>query len=259
MQENNSEASSSIDVIRQGRINKANELRDKGFNPYPYKFIKTASAKELQEKYKNLAEGEETADRYSVAGRVMAIRNSGMFIDIIDDSGKIQIFSHKQNIDNEKLKLLKLVDIGDIIGFTGDIRRTPRGELSIKAVDFEILTKSLKPLPEKFHGLTDVEAKYRERYVDLMMNEESRKIFLGRSKYYFFVRKFLNEHGFLEVETPVIQTSVSGATAKPFFTHYNALDIDCNLRIAPECYLKELIAAGFDKVYEFAKIGRAHV
>ena len=135
MQDNiTKESTSSIDVIRQGRIDKANTLREQGFNPYPYKFNKTASAKELQEKYKNLADGEETEDRYSVAGRVMAIRNSGMFIDLMDDTGKIQIFSHKQNIDPEKIKLLKLVDIGDIVGFTGDIRRTPRGELSIKVI-----------------------------------------------------------------------------------------------------------------------------
>ncbi len=160
---NTKEMNSSIDTIRQGRIQKAQELREKGINPYPYKFNKTASAKELQDKYKDLKEGEETTDTYSVAGRVMAIRNSGMFIDLMDDTGKIQIFSHKQNIDETKLKLLKLVDIGDIVGFTGDIRRTPRGELSIKAVDFEILTKSLKPLPEKFHGLTDVETRYRQR------------------------------------------------------------------------------------------------
>ena len=140
MQEtNNKEINSSIDTIRQGRIQKAQDLREKGVNPYPYKFNKTASAKQLQEKYINLADGEETTDTYSVAGRVMAIRNSGMFIDLMDDTGKIQIFSHKQNIDEPKLKLLKLVDIGDIVGFTGDIRRTPRGELSIKAVDFEII------------------------------------------------------------------------------------------------------------------------
>ena len=240
MQENTNvkESTSSIDVIRQGRIDKAQSLREQGFNPYPYKFEKTASAKELQEKYKNLADGEETEDRHSVAGRVMAIRNSGMFIDLMDDSGKIQIFCHKQNIDPEKIKLLKLVDIGDIMGFTGDIRRTPRGELSIKAVSFEVLTKSLKPLPEKFHGLTDVETKYRQRYVDLIINEETRDTFRKRSLIIQKVREFLAERGYLEVDTPILQTVASGANARPFNTHHNALDITQELFSLSYPYLK---------------------
>ncbi len=258
MQENNKQESvSSIDIIREGRINKAQELRDKGINPYPYKFNKTASAKELQEKYKDLKEGEETTDRYSVAGRVIAIRNSGMFIDLMDDSGKIQIFSHKQNIDAEKLKLLKLIDIGDIMGFIGDIRRTPRGELSIKAVDFEVLTKSLKPLPEKFHGLTDVETKYRKRYVDLIINEETRQTFKKRSLIIQKIREFLAQRGYLEVDTPILQTVASGANARPFTTHHNALDMDMTMRIALELYLKRLIVGGVsEKVYEIGKCFR---
>ena len=258
MQENiTKETTSSIDVIRQGRIQKAQDLREKGINPYPYKFEKTASAKELQEKYKNLADGEETIDRYSVAGRVMAIRNSGMFIDLMDDTGKIQIFSHKQNIDAEKLKLLKLVDIGDIMGFTGDIRRTPRGELSVKAIDFEVLTKSLKPLPEKFHGLTDVETKYRQRYVDLIINEETRETFKKRSLIIQKIREFLAQRGYLEVDTPILQTVASGANAKPFTTHHNALDMDMTMRIALELYLKRLIVGGVsEKIYEIGKCFR---
>lgn len=259
MQENTNvkETGSSIDVIRQGRIDKAQNLREQGYNPYPYKFEKTASAKELQEKYKNLADGEETEDRYSVAGRVMAIRNSGMFIDLMDDTGKIQIFSHKQNIDPEKIKLLKLVDIGDIMGFTGDIRRTPRGELSIKVVDFEVLTKSLKPLPEKFHGLTDVETKYRQRYVDLIINEETRETFRKRSLIIQKVREFLAQRGYLEVDTPILQTVASGANARPFTTHHNALDMDMTMRIALELYLKRLIVGGVsERVYEIGKCFR---
>ncbi len=259
MQENTNvkESTSSIDVIRQGRIDKAQNLREQGFNPYPYKFEKTASAKELQEKYKNLADGEETEDRYSVAGRVMAIRNSGMFIDLMDDTGKIQIFSHKQNIDPEKIKLLKLVDIGDIMGFTGDIRRTPRGELSIKAVDFEVLTKSLKPLPEKFHGLTDVETKYRQRYVDLIINEDTRETFRKRSLIVQKIREFLAQRGYLEVDTPILQTVASGANARPFNTHHNALDMDMTMRIALELYLKRLIVGGVsERVYEIGKCFR---
>ena len=254
---NTKEATSSIDVIRQGRIDKAQTLREQGINPYPYKFEKTASAKELQEKYKNLAEGEETEDRYKVAGRVMAIRNSGMFIDLMDDTGKIQIFSHKQNIDPEKIKLLKLVDIGDIMGFEGDIRRTPRGELSIKVVDFEVLTKSLKPLPEKFHGLTDVETKYRQRYVDLIINEETRETFRKRSLIVQKIREFLAQRGYLEVDTPILQTVASGANARPFNTHHNALDMDMTMRIALELYLKRLIVGGVsERVYEIGKCFR---
>ena len=258
MQENNTkETISSIDVIRQGRIDKAQHLRDLGFNPYPYKYEKTASAKELQEKYKSLADGEETTDRYKVAGRVMAIRNSGMFIDLMDDTGKIQIFSHKQNIDAEKIKLLKLVDIGDIVGFEGDIRRTPRGELSIKAIDFEVLTKSLKPLPEKFHGLTDVETKYRQRYIDLIINEETRETFRKRSLIIQKIREFLAERGYLEVDTPILQTVASGANARPFTTHHNALDMDMTMRIALELYLKRLIVGGVsERVYEIGKCFR---
>lgn len=258
MQDTNvKENTSSIDVIRQGRIKKANDLREKGINPYPYKYNKTASAKELQKKYENLAAGEETEDRYNVAGRIMAIRNSGMFIDLMDDTGKIQIFCHKQNIDEEKIKLLKLVDIGDIMGFTGDIRRTPRGELSIKAIDFEILTKSLKPLPEKFHGLTDVETKYRQRYVDLIINEETRETFKKRSLIIQKIREFLAQRGFLEVDTPILQTVASGANARPFTTHHNALDMDMTMRIALELYLKRLIVGGVsERVYEIGKCFR---
>ena len=254
---NTKESTSSIDVIRQGRIQKAEDLRTQGINPYPYRFVKTASAKELQEKYKNLADGEETEDRYAVAGRVMAIRNSGMFIDLMDDTGKIQIFSHKQNIDPEQIKLLKLVDIGDIMGFKGDIRRTPRGELSIKAVEFTILTKSLRPLPEKFHGLTDVETKYRQRYIDLIINEETRDTFRKRSLIIQKIREYLAERGFLEVDTPILQTVASGANARPFNTHHNALDMDMTMRIALELYLKRLIVGGVsERVYEIGKCFR---
>ncbi len=248
---------SSIDVIRQGRIQKANDLREKGINPYPYKYEKTASAEELQRKYKDLPAQEETQDRYSVAGRVMAIRNSGMFIDLMDDTGKIQIFSHKQNIDSEKLKLLKLVDIGDIMGFTGDIRRTPRGELSIKAIDFEILTKSLKPLPEKFHGLTDVETRYRQRYVDMIMNPEVKETFRKRGLIIQKIREYLTSRGFLEVETPMLHSQAGGANARPFETHHNALDIPMYMRIAPELHLKRLMVGGLsEKIFEINRCFR---
>lgn len=189
MTQQTKEPVSAKESIRQTRIQKLAELADKGINPYPYAFDKDADAKDLQEKYKDLPAGEETEDFYSVAGRVMAIRNSGMFIDLMDTTGKIQIFSHKENMDPEMVKTLKLVDIGDILGFYGSIRRTPRGELSIKAKSFKMLSKSLLPLPNKqiseekleqlkmYHTMSDTETKYRQRYVDLIVNERTRDTF----------------------------------------------------------------------------------
>ena len=237
--------------IREARIQKLTDLIDKGINPYPYSFDKNISAKQLQEKYKDLEAGAETSDTYSVAGRVMAMRNTGMFIDLVDDSGKIQIFSHKENLDPDKMAVLKLLDVGDIVGFTGTVRRTPRGELSIKAKDLKLLTKSLQPLPEKFHGLTDVETRYRKRYLDMIMNEDVRDTFKKRSLIIQKIREYLCAQGFLEVETPMLHIQAGGATARPFITHHNALDVDMYLRIAPELHLKRLLVGGVsEKVFE---------
>ncbi len=247
MQENNAPQ----DHIRSTRIQKLADLADKGINPYPYSFDKNINAKTLQEKYAHLENGEETNDNFAVAGRIMAMRNSGMFMDLMDDSGKIQIFCHKENIGDEAFKTLKLVDIGDMLGVHGTIRRTPRGELSIKATSYKLLAKSLKPLPEKFHGLTDVETRYRQRYVDLIMNEEVRDTFRKRSLIIQKIREYLVNLGFLEVETPMLHTQAGGAAAKPFTTHHNALDMDMFLRIAPELHLKRLIVGGLsEKVFE---------
>ena len=249
--------SSSAQGIREIRIQKLTDLIDMGVNPYPYTFDKTASAKTLQEKYKDLETGAETDDIYSVAGRVMAIRNTGMFIDLMDSTGKIQIFSHKQNLPEEKMKLLKLIDVGDIVGFTGTIRRTPRGELSIKTTDLKLLSKSLLPLPEKFHGLSDVEIRYRQRYLDMIVNPEVRDTFRKRSLIIQKIREFLAKDGFMEVETPTLQTTASGANARPFTTHHNALEMDLTLRIALELYLKRLIVGGVsERVYEIGKCFR---
>ena len=259
MQEQNSSQS----AIRNTRIQKLTELADKGINPYPYSFDKNSSAKQLQEKYAHLENGEETNDSYSVAGRVMAMRNTGMFIDLMDDSGKIQIFCHKENLSEEQMKLLKLIDIGDIVGFNGTIRRTPRGELSIKAVSLKLLSKSLLPLPNKqiskekreelenFNLFSDVENKYRQRYVDLIVNEDVRETFKKRSMIIQKIREYLTKQGFLEVETPMLHPQAGGANARPFVTHHNALDMDMFMRIAPELYLKRLMVGGLsEKIFE---------
>ena len=257
MQETQQQHSTQEDNIRASRIQKLAELADREVNPYPYSFDKNASAAELQEKYKDLPAGEETEDKYAVAGRIMAMRNSGMFIDLLDDSGKIQIFCHKEHLSEEKVKMLKLMDVGDIAGFYGTIRRTPRGELSIKVTDYKLLTKSIKTLPEKFHGLTDVETRYRQRYVDLIMNEEVRDTFRKRSLIIQKIREYLAKQGFLEVETPILQTTASGANARPFNTHHNALDMGLTLRIALELYLKRLIVGGVsERIYEIGRFFR---
>jgi len=245
------ETHTSIETLRNIRIQKLNDLVDRRINPYPYTFDRTASAEELHEKYKNLESGQETEDSYNVAGRIMAMRNSGMFIDVMDSSGKIQLFSHKENLPEEKLEILKLLDVGDIIGVSGTIRRTPRGELSIKVKDIKILSKSLLPLPEKWHGLTDVETRYRQRYLDLIMNPQTRETFRKRSYIIQEIRDYLKEHGFLEVETPMLQTIAGGAAARPFVTFHNALDMEMYLRIAPELHLKRLMVGGLsEKIFE---------
>ena len=236
------------EVIRR---NKLDEIR-KTCNPYPAKYERTNTLKEAKE----LADG--TKD-VKLAGRVGFARKMGKlsFVKIKDIEANFQLEFREDVIGEERYDFFKrLIDSGDFIGAKGEIFTTQTGEKTLRVEEFEFLGKALRPLPEKFHGLQDTELKYRERYVDLITNEESRKVFVGRSKFYLFVRNYLDKHGFLEVETPIIQTSVSGATAKPFFTHYNALDLDCNLRIAPECYLKELITGGYDRVYEVAKCFR---
>ena len=221
-------------------------------NKYKDKYERTHTLKEA----KNLEDG--TKD-VKVCGRIVFARKMGKlsFVKIRDIEEVFQIEFRVDLIRKKKYSFFKkLFDTGDFIGAKGEIFTTQTGEKTLRVEEFEFLGKALRPLPEKFHGLQDPELKYRERYVDLITTEETRKIFLGRSKFYLFLRKYLAENGFLEVETPIIQTTVSGATAKPFYTHYNALDMDCNLRIAPECYLKECIAGGFDRVYEVAKCFR---
>ncbi len=233
------------------RIEKIDKIRQ-FCNPYPERFEKTHSLKDA----KLLADG---TDNVSLAGRIVFMRKMGKlsFIRIRDIEGDMQLEIKIDEVGEEAYEFFKKqIDTGDFIGATGEIFTTQTGEKTLRAHNFEFLGKALRPLPEKFHGLTDVEMKYRQRYVDLIMNEDTRKVFLGRSKLYSYIHRFLGENGFLEVETPILQNAVCGASARPFYTHHNALDIDCNLRIAPETYLKQCIAGGFDRVYEVAKCFR---
>ena len=243
-------------VHRESRLAKLKALQDKGYNPYPYRFRPDAFAADLQEKYKELEPGADTEDRVTVAGRAMAVRNNGMFIDIKDISGKIQAFCHKNHLSEEDIERLKCLDVGDMVGISGYVRRTPRGELSIAAEKFDIISKSLQPLPEKFHGLTDTEMRYRQRYVDLIANPEVKDTFIKRSRILKEIRAYLDEKGFLEVDTPILTPFEIGASARPFYTHHNTLNMDMVLRIETELYLKRLIVGGMDRVYEVGRIFR---
>ena len=233
------------------RRNKVDEIR-KVCNPYPERFEITHRLHEAI----NLPDEEKNV---RVAGRIIFMRKMGKlsFLRIRDLEGSLQVSIKIDLVGEEKYNFFKsLVDVGDFIGVVGEMFTTQTGEKTLRADDFTFLGKALKPLPEKFHGLTDIEDKYRERYVDLISNEDSRKVFLGRSKLYSFIHKYLGENEFLEVETPIMQTAVCGAAARPFYTHHNALDMELNLRIAPETYLKQCIAAGYHRVYEVAKCFR---
>lgn len=242
---------------REAREQKLAELKKRGIEPYPPKYHRSHKAQELQDKYASLENGQETQDKVDVAGRIMAMRNNGMFIDLQDASGKIQVFCHKDTMSEEELSKLELYDIGDIIGAHGTMRRTPRGELSVRTATTEMLCKSMLPLPEKYHGLTDIEQRYRQRYLDLIMNDESRETLRKRSALVSFIRKYMEGMGAIEVETPVLSPILGGANARPFVTHHNALDADFFLRIATELPLKRLIVGGLaDSVFEVGRIFR---
>ncbi len=256
---------SNLDEIRANRIEKVQQIKDLGLNPYAYKWEVTHYAKALQEKYAELPNGEEVADEVCVAGRIMARRIFGKlgFFELQDETGKIQLYLDKKRINSTMSDLTgafnhlkKLSDTGDILGVKGTLKRTEKGELSVYVSEFAILTKSLLPLPDKWHGLTDTEKRYRQRYVDLIVNPQVRNTFRIRAKITAGIRRYLETRDFLEIETPVLQSEAGGAEARPFITYHNTLEMDLYLRIATELHLKRLIVGGFDKVFEMGRIFR---
>ena len=245
---------------QEARISKMNALREQGIDPFGKAFHRTSNSQLIKDEYsdKSAEELESLHAKVSIAGRIMQKRRMGKlgFIHLLDREGKIQVVINKRIIGDEIYELFKASDLGDIIGIRGTVIKTQTGELSVEAHEYTHLSKALRPLPDKFHGLQDKEERYRRRYVDLIMNDESRKIAILRPRIVSAIRRYMDSQGYLEVETPILQPILGGANARPFITHHNALDKDFYLRIATELPLKRLIVGGLEKVYEIGRIFR---